>query len=162
VSETSRLEVGRIGRAHGLRGEVSVTLSSERPERLTRDSVLYVDDRALVVRSARPHSGRWLVCFEGIEDRTAAEALLGLVLTGDPLPTEDGELWVHELIGAAVHDRDGREVGTVTAVEANPASDLLVIDDDVLVPMAFVVEQAPGRVVIDPPEGLLDVNKRSS
>lgn len=160
MSETSRLEVGRIGRAHGLRGEVSITLSSERPERLAPGSILYAGDRALVVEKARPHQGRWLVYFDGIGDRTAAEALLGVVLTGDALPTEAGELWVHELIGASVRDRTGRDLGAVVAVEANPASDLLVLDGDVLVPMAFVVEQGPGYVVIDPPEGLLDVNRR--
>jgi 16S rRNA processing protein RimM len=160
VSGTSRLEVGRIGRAHGLRGEVSVTLSSERPERLAPGSVLYAEDLTLVVEKVRPHSGRWLVCFAGINDRTAAEALLGAVLTGDALPTEEGELWVHELIGASVRDRAGRDLGEVRAVEANPASDLLVLDGDVLVPMAFVVEQGPGFVVVDPPEGLLDVNRR--
>jgi 16S rRNA processing protein RimM len=160
VSETSRLEVGRIGRAHGLRGEVSVTLSSDRLERLTSGSVLYVDDREVVVVSARPHAGRWLVCFEGIDDRSAAEALLGLVLRGEVLPSGDDELWVHEVIGAEVRDREGRELGHVVAVEANPASDLLVLDDDVLVPMTFVVERGPGLVVVDPPEGLLDVNRR--
>jgi len=160
VSETSRLEIGRIGRAHGLRGEVSVTLSSERPERLAPGAILYADGRELVVEKARPHSGRWLVFFAGIGDRTAAEALLGVVLSGEPLPTEAGELWVHELIGAAVRDRAGHDLGPVLAVEANPASDLLVLDGDVLVPIAFVVEQGPGFVVIDPPEGLLDVNRR--
>lgn len=161
MSETSRLEVGRIGRAHGLRGEVSVTLSSERSERLAVGSVLHAGDRPLAVVSARPHSGRWLVCFEGIDDRTSAEALLGVVLTGEALPSEEGELWVHELIGAEVRDRAGRDLGHVTAVEANPASDLLVLDDEVLVPMTFVVEQGPGFVVVDPPEGLLDVNRRA-
>jgi 16S rRNA processing protein RimM len=160
VSETSQLEVGRIGRAHGLRGEVSVTLSSERTERLAAGSMLHAGGRPLVVVSSRPHSGRWLVCFEGVDDRSAAEALLGLVLTGEALPSEEGQLWVHELIGAAVHDRAGRELGHVLAVEANPASDLLVLDDDVLVPMTFVVDQGPGFVVVDPPEGLLDVNRR--
>ncbi len=160
MPETSRLEVGRIGRAHGLRGEVTVSLSSERPERLAPESVLYADDRMLVVRSACPHSGRWLVCFEGIDDRTAAEALLGVVLTGDALPTEAGELWVHELIGAVARDRSGQDLGCVLAVESNPASDLLVLDGDVLIPMAFIVEQGQGFVVVDPPEGLLDVNRR--
>jgi 16S rRNA processing protein RimM len=160
VSETSRLEVGRVGRAHGLRGEVSVTLSSERTERLAPGSRLHVDDRPLVVVSSRPHSGRWLVCFEGVDDRNAAEALLGSVLTGATLPTDAGELWVHELIGAAVRDPSGQDLGHVLAVEANPASDLLVLDGDVLVPMRFVVDQGPGFVVVDPPEGLLDVNRR--
>ena len=54
----------------------------------------------------------------------------------------------------------GRELGPVLAVEANPASDLLVLDGDVLVPITFVVERGPGFVVVDPPEGLLDVNRR--
>jgi 16S rRNA processing protein RimM len=161
VSESSRLEVGRIGRAHGMRGEVSVSLTSDRVERLTEGSVLFVDDRPLVVLSARPHSGRWLVCFEGIDDRTAAEGLLGRMISGEVLPTGDDELWVHELIGAAVRDAAGRDHGTVLSVEANPASDLLVLDGDVLVPMTFVVERGPGFVVIDPPEGLLDVNRKN-
>ncbi len=160
MSGTSRLEVGRIGRAHGLRGEVSVTLSSDRLERLAAGSALDAEGRRLVVASARPHSGRWLVCFEGVTDRTDAESLLGLVLTGEALPSEDDELWIHELIGAAVRDRAGRELGPVRAVEANPASDLLVLDGDVLVPITFVVERGPGFVVVDPPEGLLDVNRR--
>ncbi len=160
MSESSRLEVGRIGRAHGLRGEVSVTLSSERSVRLAVGSVLHADGRPLVVVSARPHAGRWLVCFEGIADRTAAEALLGMMLSGEALPSEDGELWVHELIGASVRDAAGEDLGRVTAVEANPASDLLVLDGDVLVPMHFIVDQGPGFVVVDLPEGLLDVNRR--
>lgn len=160
MSEPSRLEVGRIGRAHGLRGEVSVTLSSDRLERLAVGSVLFAEGRPLVVTATRPHSGRWLVCFEGVDDRTAAEGLLGVVLTGEALPTEADELWVHVLIGAAVRDASGRDLGHVLSVEANPASDLLVLDGDVLVPITFVVDQGPGFVVIDPPEGLLDVNRR--
>ncbi len=100
------------------------------------------------------------MCFEGVTDRTDAESLLGLVLTGEALPSEDDELWIHELIGAAVRDRAGRDLGPVRAVEANPASDLLVLDGDVLVPITFVVERGPGFVVVDPPEGLLDVNRR--
>jgi 16S rRNA processing protein RimM len=160
LAEAARLEVGRIGRAHGLRGEVAVTLTSDRRERLDPGSVLYVDERELVVDAARPHSGRWLVQFAGVGDRTAAEALRGAVLTAEPLDAAEGELWVHELVGARVHDRAGTDLGVVLAVEANPASDLLVLEGDVLVPMAFVVEQRDGTVVVDPPEGLLDVNKR--
>jgi 16S rRNA processing protein RimM len=82
------------------------------------------------------------------------------VLTGDPLPLDDhgdgGELWVHELVGSELLDRAGRVLGRVAAVEANPASDLLVLEDGGLVPMVFVVEAAAGRVVVDPPAGLLD------
>ncbi len=154
MTEAGRLEVGRIGRAHGLRGEIAVALTSERVERLAPGASVWADDRELVVVKARPHQHRWLVCFDGVGDRTAAEALQGVVLTADALPTDEDEFWVHELIGAAVQGPDGAALGTVVAVEANPASDLLVLDGDRLVPLVFVVRHEPGLVVIDPPEGL--------
>lgn len=156
----ARLEVGRIGRAHGLRGEVAVTLSSDRTERVAVGARLDVADRTLTVAAARPHQGRWLVRFEEIGDRTAAEALRGEVLRAEPLEGVDDVLWVHELVGAEVRDAAGTVIGPVLAVEDNPASDLLVIDVDgreVLVPIVFVVDRADGVVVIDPPEGLLDL-----
>jgi 16S rRNA processing protein RimM len=125
---------------------------------------LWADGRRLTVTSTRPHKDRLLVRFEGVDDRTAAEQLLGVVLAGEPLGAlPDGEHWVHELIGAAVVDRAGEPLGRVVAVEANPAHDLLVLDDGVLVPLVFVVddraEERPGLVVVDVPPGLLDVNR---
>jgi 16S rRNA processing protein RimM len=156
-----RLVVGRVGRAHGLRGEVAVTFSSNRPERHAPGAVLYAGDRELVIATSRPHHGRVLVRFEGVDDRTTAEALQGLELTGAPLgddvALDDDELWVHEIVGAEVRDRAGAVVGTVVAVEANPAHDLLVLDSGALVPMVFVVEQRDGVVVIDPPDGLFEL-----
>lgn len=156
-----RLVVGRVGRAHGLRGEVAVTFSSNRPERAAPGSVLFAGERELVVRASRPHQGRVLLTFTGVDDRTAAEALLGVELTAEPLAgdveLDEREVWVHEVIGAEVHDRTGAVVGRVTAVEANPAHDLLVLDSGALVPMVFVVEQRDGVVVIDPPDGLFDL-----
>lgn len=155
----SRLEVGRVGRAHGLKGEVAVTLTSNRSERLEPGARLYAGDRALDVRCARPHRKRWLVQFVGVDDRTAAEALLGTMLLGDPHPdAPDGEVWIHELIGAEVVNPVGDALGRVVSVEANPAHDLLVLDGGALVPMVFVVDTVAGRVVIDPPDGLLDLN----
>jgi 16S rRNA processing protein RimM len=152
------LEVGRIGRAHGLKGEVAVTAISSRPERFAPGSRLFAGGRELVVRSARPHQDRWLVFFEGIEDRTAAEALRNLVLEGEPLAKyPDDELWVHELVGAEVRDQAGTVFGKISGVEANPAHDLLVLEDGKLVPIVFVVGQVDGVVTIDPPEGLFDL-----
>jgi 16S rRNA processing protein RimM len=104
---------------------------------------------------ASPHQGRFIVAFDGVVDRNAAESLRGLVLRAEPIDDE-GALWVHELIGAEVVGVDGRAYGTVEAVEANPASDLLVLPGGGLVPLTFVVSQESGRVVIDPPQGLLD------
>src|SRR5437899_11866599 len=123
----SRLEVARIGRAHGLRGEVAVTFTSNRPERAAVGARLYAGDRELVITAARQHQGRWLVQFDDVRDRTQAEQLLGVVLTGDVIDDQEAgeELWVHEMIGSTVVDRAGNALGTVTAVEANPAHDLL-------------------------------------
>ncbi|MET0275385.1 MAG: ribosome maturation factor RimM [Acidimicrobiia bacterium] len=154
------LEVGRLGRAHGLRGEIAVTFSSNRPERHAPGAVFHAGDRELVVTSARPHQGRWLLCFEGVTDRTAAEALNGVTLRAAPLDDEvldDGEFWVHELIGCAVVDPAGNELGTVTSIEANPAHDQLVLASGALVPITFVVERRDGTVVVDAPEGLFDL-----
>jgi 16S rRNA processing protein RimM len=156
-----RLVVGRVGRAHGLRGEVAVRFSSNRPERAAPGAVLYADDRELVVTTSRPHQDRMLVRFEGVDDRTAAEALQGRELTaaplGDDVVLDDDELWVHEVVGAEVQDRSGATVGRVVAVDANPAHDILVLDGGALVPVVFVIEQRDGIVVIDPPDGLFDL-----
>ena len=152
------LEVGRIVKAHGIRGEVIVDLISNRPEeRLAPGSVLTTDRGDLEVRTATPHQGRWIVAFDGIPDRSTAETWRGVVLSAEPLADEDDDtLWVHELIGSEVFDLGGRSYGPVEAVEANPASDLLVLSGDRLVPLVFVKTRLPGRVVIDPPAGLLD------
>ena len=153
-----RLEVGRIGRAHGLHGEVTVVPITNRAERFAPGSVLFIADRKLTIASARPHQDRWLVRFEGVADRNGAEALRNAVLTADALDDlPEGEHWVHELIGSIVRDRRGAEVGRVAAVEVNPAHDLLVLESGALVPIVFVVSHSDGVVVIDPPEGLLDL-----
>jgi 16S rRNA processing protein RimM len=152
------LEIGVVIRPHGVRGEVVVDLVSNRPEtRLAPGSVLESDRGALEVAGARPHQGRWIVAFVGVGDRDQADALRGAILSAAPLE-EEGALWVHELIGAEVVDAAGRRFGRVEAVEANPASDLLVLERGHLVPLVFVTERRPdGTVVIDPPPGLFEL-----
>lgn len=152
------LEVGRITKAFGLRGEVLVALSSDRTSRLDPGSVLETDRGPLTVVSSSVHTDRFIVQFEGILDRTAAETWRGTVLRAEPVADEDDDaLWVHELVGSAVVLPDGSEAGTVTEVQSNPASDLLVLDTGALVPVVFVIDQQPGRVTIDPPDGLFDL-----
>ncbi len=155
MSRPERLEVGRVDRPHGLAGEVVVTMISDRPERVRPGARLDADGRPLVVRSARPHRHRWIVRFEGVGDRDAAEALRGALLRAEPIADPEA-WWVDELCGAEVLDRAGRRHGRVVAVEANPASDLLVLDDGRLVPLRFAVERRRGVVVVDAPPGLLD------
>lgn len=132
---------------------------TDRLERVAPGSVLTGDSgRSFEVVTSRPHQGSHIVSFAGVPDRNAAEGLRGVVLRAEPL--EDPEaLWVHRLVGAQVVDVDGTDHGVVEALEANPASDLLVLDGGGLVPLTFLVEWSDGdppAVVIDPPEGLLD------
>lgn len=144
---------------HGVRGEVVVRLVTNHPEvRFAPGSVLESDGESFEVVFGRPHQDRWLVTFAGVTDRNGAEALRGRVLRAPPLEGDDAgdELWVHELVGAEVVDTTGHVCGVVEAVESNPASDLLVLAGERLVPLTFVVSHSPGRVVIDPPLGLLD------
>ncbi|MGD0219370.1 MAG: ribosome maturation factor RimM [Acidimicrobiales bacterium] len=157
------LEVGRVVKPHGLAGEVVVRFVSNRPERLRPGSRLVVGPAAagpdlpaeLTVATVRPHLGCHLVRFEGVVDRAAAEQLRGAILLAEPL-TDAGALFVHELIGAEVVDVDGVTRGRVTALEANPASDLLVVDGRHLVPVRFVVESSPGRIVVEVPAGIFE------
>ena len=152
------LQVGRITKPHGVRGDVLVQLTTELTERLAAGSVLSTPRGPLTVRRASPHHDRWIVTFEEIPGRDEAEAWRGVVLEAEPVDgtLEPDAFWVHELVGAEVVLADGTRVGTVDEVEANPASDLLVLDTGALVPVVFITEQAPGRVTIDPPDGLLE------
>jgi 16S rRNA processing protein RimM len=162
-----RLEVGRIGKAHGLKGAVVVTPITNHVERFAVGSVLHVDDHAFTIVASRPQQHRFVVRFAGVDDRDAAEALRGRFVHADPLETaSDDELFVHELIGATVVGKAGEPYGSVVSVEANPAHDQLVLDSGALVPMVFVVEHTAAagvldaRIVIDPPAGLFEVQAR--
>lgn len=146
-----------MGKAHGLRGEVQVRLTTDVAARVAVGAVLESDRGPMTVRASRPHQGVWLVHFEGVADRNAAEALRGLVLRAEPLDDAEGD-FVHELVGCRLVEADGTDRGEVVAVQDNPAADLLVLDDGRLVPMTFVTEVVAGeRVVVDPPPGLFDL-----
>jgi 16S rRNA processing protein RimM len=152
------LEVGRIGRAHGVRGDVFVTLTTDRVERLAIGSRLKAGDRWLTVTAASRSNDRWRVHFEGVDDRNSAEALSRTVLAAEPIEDPDA-LWVHQLIGAEVIEATGTARGRCVAVIDNPAADLLELESGALVPAAFVVSVAEGVVTIDPPEGLFELGE---
>jgi 16S rRNA processing protein RimM len=143
-----------VAKPHGLAGEVVVALSTNRPERVAVGTVLHTDRGELRITASRPHQHRYIVRFEGVDHRDEADALRGLVLRAEPIDDPD-ELWAHELIGAVVIDQHGVEHGSVTSLELNPASDLLVLEGGGLVPLTFVVEVGDDRIVVDVPEGLL-------
>jgi 16S rRNA processing protein RimM len=161
--------VGRIGRPHGLRGEVVVRVRTDFPEqRFAVGAQLRGDTgHTLTVEAARPHGEALLVRFAGVVDRDAAAELRGLLLTVDAtaLPDLDDpdEFYDHQLEGLAAVGSDGVLLGTVREVVHAPVSDLLVLETDcgeALVPfvraIVLEVDLAGGRVVLDPPAGLLD------
>ena len=143
---------------HGLRGDVIVKLSTTRVERVAPRTVLTTPEgRPLEVVRSSAHQGRWIVHFAGVDGIEAAEALRDTPLSAPPLEDPDA-LWIHDLIGSVVLDPSGVQLGTVVSVQANPASDLLVLDGGGLVPLRFVTDTVPGeRVTVDVPDGLLDL-----
>ncbi|MGZ4700216.1 MAG: ribosome maturation factor RimM [Ilumatobacteraceae bacterium] len=158
MSTDALREVGRIGRAHGVRGEVYVLLITDRVERLAPGARLLAGSQWLTVSEARPQQQRWLVHFAGVDDRTAAEKLTNSTLLAEPIVDDrDDALWVHELIGSRVVDRHGVERGTCVAVLDNPAHDILELDTGALIPVTFVVSCSGGITTVDPPEGLFDL-----
>jgi 16S rRNA processing protein RimM len=164
--------VGRIGRAHGIKGEVGIDVRTDEPDRRFADGATLVTDakvsRTLTVASSRWHSGKLLVKFAEVPDRTAAEQLRNLVVQSeideDERPEDPDEYYDRELIGLAVRTTDGADVGEVIDVVHLPSQDLLEIrrpaGNAVLVPL--VEELVPELnldkqyvVVADRP-GLLD------
>jgi 16S rRNA processing protein RimM len=99
---------------------------------------------------------RWLVSFRGVEARVQAEALRGTMLLAAPMVDTEA-FWVHELIGAEVVDPAGSPIGVVEAVQANPASDLLVLAGGALIPLHFITQRRAGRLTAELPAGLLEL-----
>ena len=151
-------EIGRVGRAHGVRGEVLVSLITDRLERLEPGSRLLVGTQWRTVASSRPQQHRWLVRFDDVTDRNRAETLTGQLIFAEPLADDiaDDGLWVHDLIGSVVVDLAGVSHGTCVSVIDNPAHDILELDTGWLVPVAFVTSCVDGVVTIDPPDGLFE------
>jgi 16S rRNA processing protein RimM len=170
-----QLVVGRVGRPHGIRGELTVQVHTDDPDlRFAAGSVLATEPAVrgpLTVSSSRWHSGRLLVRFDGCTDRSQAEELRGTFLVMDSAevgPSPDPEEFRdHELIGLSVSTLPGEPVGVVADV-LHQGQDLLVIEpaaggEPILVPFVAAivpeVDVAAGRLVIDPPPGLLDLGE---
>lgn len=166
--------VGRIARAHGIRGQVIVNPETDFPHERFRDGAeLFVRGpdglvQRLTVATARFHRDRPVIGFLGIDDMNAATRLAGAELrvpieTLAPLPP--GTFYRHDLVGCAVETRQGRHVGVVKDVEGTMGGSRLVVgtaEGDVLVPMAedicTTIDPVGKRIVIEPPEGLLELN----
>jgi 16S rRNA processing protein RimM len=168
-----QLVVGRIAKAHGINGEVSVEVRTDDPDtRFAVGATLETEPAErgpLRIDATRWHAGRLLVRFVGVADRTAAEGLRSTMLvvdsaTSEP-PADADEYWDHDLVGLAAFLVDGTSLGEVTDVLHPPGPDLLVIrrgdGAELLVPfvaeMVPTVDLAAGRIAVDPPEGLFEL-----
>ncbi len=159
--------VGRVGRAHGVRGEVSVDVRTDEPDQRFAPGMTMRPEpgsqTALTVAAMRPHGSRLLVTFQQISDRTSAESLRGAMLLAplpeDARPADPEEFYDHQLVGLAVRTTDGDRVGEVSAVLHLPAQDMLVIATTIgreaMVP--FVAELVP---TVDLDAGELTVSDR--
>jgi 16S rRNA processing protein RimM len=167
--------VGRIARAHGIRGQVIVNPETDfLDSRFRPGAILHVlrngVPQALRVTTARVHQGRPIIGIEGIETMNDAEALAGLELRVpeedlEPLPA--GVFYRHELVGCRVETVAGQPVGEVQKVEGDMGISRLVVNGpggEVLIPLAeaicVTIDTAARRIVVDPPEGLLELNSR--
>jgi len=156
AAERPTLEIGRIIKAQGLKGQVLVDLWTDRTERLAPGTELSSDRGSLVVLAAAAHQRRFIVSFDRITTREEAEQWRGVVLSA-PRLDDDDVIWIDQLYGAVVVDSTGVRRGVVVDVEANPASDLLVLDSGALVPLTFVTSiEANVRIEVDAPEGLFE------
>jgi 16S rRNA processing protein RimM len=165
--------VGRIARAHGIRGQVIVTPETDFPdERFQAGAELFVERNgrveALTITTARFHRGRPVIGIDGVSTMSEAEKLAGLELR---VPVERlaalpaRTFYRHDLVGCRVETRDGRRVGLVRDVEGTMSGSRLVVDGgsgDVLIPLVdaigTLVDPAAKRIVIDPPAGLIEAN----
>ncbi|WP_199571202.1 ribosome maturation factor RimM [Streptomyces murinus] len=167
-----QLVVARIGRAHGIKGEVTVEVRTDEPElRLAPGTVLATDPAAtgpLTIETGRVHSGRLLLRFAGVTDRTGAEALRNTLLIADVDPEEmpegEDEYYDHQLMDLDVVTEDGVEVGRITEISHLPSQDLFIVErpDGTEVMIPFVeeivaeIDLEEQRAVITPPPGLID------
>ncbi|MER6738053.1 ribosome maturation factor RimM [Streptomyces puniciscabiei] len=167
-----QLVVARIGRAHGIKGEVTVEVRTDEPElRLAPGAVLATEPASagpLTIATGRVHSGRLLLRFEGVADRNAAEALRNTLLIAevDPeeLPEGEGEYYDHQLIDLDVVTEDGVEVGRITEISHLPSQDLFIVErpdgSEVMIPfveeIVTEIDLEEQKAVIAPPPGLID------
>jgi 16S rRNA processing protein RimM len=126
--------VGRITRAHGVRGEVSVLVISEVPGRFREGATVWTEaGQALTVSESRSHGDRLLVRFEGVGDREAADALRGTLLFVPESASPDlpeGSWWDHQILGCAVRTDAGRALGSVRDVIHTAANDVWSVVDE--------------------------------
>lgn len=173
---TEMVIVGQVARTHGRRGEIVVNIESDFPEkRFCKDAVVYINGKsgveALRILEARFHSGRPILNIQDVESISGAEMLIGRQLRvplSDQVALPEGTYYEHSLIGCEVSTVDGKQVGVVVGVQGVSGSNRLVVEDietgdEIHIPLVeqicVSIEPEQKSVVIDPPAGLLDLNR---
>jgi 16S rRNA processing protein RimM len=162
--DAALLAVGRVARAHGVRGRVLVAPYNADSQGLERVRRIWLDERAFEVERAERVNLGYLVALRGITDRDQADALRGQEVKVDRAelpPLDDGEMYAIDLIGFQVVDAAGTVRGLVQDLEEAGAQDLLRLSGGTLVPLALVKEVQAGarRIVVDAPEGLFELEE---
>ena len=158
ADEGRRIPLAAVAGAHGIKGEVRLKLFSDSSESLARHSKLFVGGAPRRLLDVRDGGKFAIARFEGVADRTAAEALRGSLVEidrADLPPLEDGEYYHADLIGLPCVDGEGRALGSVVAVDNFGAGDLLEVKDESdrrsLIPFKpGIADLADGRIVLDP------------
>jgi len=175
MADDDTILIGRVARAHGIRGQVIVNSDTDFPDQRFREGA-----ELLLVRSGEPptrrriatvrfHQGRPIIAFEGIETMNEAEALAGAELkvpAADAGRLPEDTYYHYELIGCEVRDRSGKAIGSVTGVEGTMEMSRLVIagsHGEVLIPLVAEIcteiDVRGRRIVVSPPDGLLELNE---
>jgi 16S rRNA processing protein RimM len=156
------LAIGRVARAHGIRGRVLVKPFDEESQALQTLKRVYLGPREYRIELAERANLGWLLALQGVADRNLADTLRGLevkAVRAELPPLEEGEVYYVDLIGFTVVDAQGQERGVVSHLESAGAQELLELESGKLVPLALVKEvmSEARRIIIDAPEGLFDL-----
>ena len=150
------LEVGRVGKPHGVRGDLHVHFTTDRAERWKVGAQLWIAGEWRTIVSSKQQVDHRICHFDGFDVREESARLTNATVYADPIDDPEA-VWVHDLIGATVVESDGTARGKCVAVLDNPAGPMMELDTGALVPTVFIVSLDDGVASVDTPEGLFEL-----
>lgn len=163
MAELDLFTIGQIVAPHGVRGDVRIYPDTDFPKRFLKMKYGYIDGKKYEVESARLHKRVVLMKFAGVDDRNAAERLVKKDLQvprEDLVPLQKGQHYIYDILGSAVHDLQGHELGKLTDVLRTGSNDVYVVtaDDGKETLLAAIpdviksIDESAKKIVVDPPE----------
>lgn len=156
TAPTGLLEVGRVGKPHGVRGDLHVYFTTDRAERWKVGAQLWIAGEWRTVQTAKPQVDHHICHFEGFDVRETSARLTNAPVYAEPIDDADA-VWVHDLIGAQVVEVDGTVRGKCVSVLDNPSGPMMELDSGALVPSVFIESFADGVATVETPEGLFEL-----